>query len=70
MKKMKFGAENRIFFGKKCDISKTVKYINKHVDGFGDYLEQNHSRKQKVKSCISFKNSKQKNERKGFYQKR
>ena len=65
MKKMKFVAENWIFC-KKCDISKTVKYIDKHGDGFGDYLEQNHSRKQKLKSGITFKNWKQKYEKRGF----
>ena len=47
-----------------------LKYIDKHKDGFGDYLEQNHSRKQKLKSGITFKNWKQKYEKKGFYQKR
>ena len=69
MKKMKYAAENWIFC-KKCDISKTEKYIDKHGDCFGDYLAQNHSRQQKLKSGITFKNWKQKYEKKGFYQKR
>ena len=43
--KTKFAAKNWIFCNK-CDISKTVKYIAKHRDRFGDYLEQNHSRTQ------------------------
>ena len=58
MKKMKFATENWIFC-EKCDISKTVKYIDKHRNSFGDYLDQNHSRKQNLKSGITFNNWKQ-----------
>ena len=54
------------FVKKKCDISQTVKYIDKHGHGFGDYLVQNHDRKQKLKSGITFKNWKQKYEKRIF----
>ena len=69
MKKIKFAAENWIFC-KKCEILKTVKHIDKQKNGLGDYPEQNHSLKQKLKSGITFKNWKQKCEKRGFYQKR
>ena len=65
MKKMKFAAENWILC-KKCDISKTVKYIDPLRDGFGNYLAQNHFRKQKLKSGITFKNWKQKYDKRVF----
>ena len=66
MKKMKFLAENWFFLVKSTILKKDTIYRKKHRASFGGHLQQNHSRKQKVKSDIAFRNWIQNSEKKVY----